>query len=227
MKSCRRLFLLFVFTTAMILAPTLKSQAQIIDAIQQALIAAIEAADIVVQKAQNATIDLQNAEKAVENDLSQLNLGQIGNWDKQFKDIYSEYFNELKEVKTAISYFQEVTGIIAQQSQLVSEYKQAYRLVQTDKHFSASELSYIYSVYSGIISESVKSLDQIILVLTNFSLQMSDEARLKIIRQASNDIERDTGDLRNFNNQTAQISLQRSKDQQEINTVMSLYGISH
>jgi flagellin-specific chaperone FliS len=208
-------------------APTSRSQAQIFDLIQQAIIAAITAADIVVQKAQSATLDLQNAQKVVENDLSKLNLGQIGDWEQQFKDIYSEYFNELKEVKTAISYFQEVTGIIAQQSQLVSEYKQAYSLVQTDKHFSASELSYIYSVYTGIIGESVKSLDQIILVLTNFSLQMSDEARLKIIKQASADIERDTGDLRNFNNQTAQISLQRSQSQQEINTVMSLYGISH
>ena len=223
----KRIFGILISVFLLALAPTIKSQAQLFDAIQQALIAAIEAADIVVQKAQNATIGLQNAQKVIENDLSKLNLGQIGDWDQKFKDIYSEYFNELKEVKTAISYFQEVTGIIAQQSQLVSEYKQAYRLVQTDKHFSASELNYIYGVYSGIISESVKSLDQIILVLTNFSLQMSDEARLKIIRQASNDIERDTGDLRNFNNQTAQISLQRSKDQQEISAVMSLYGISH
>jgi hypothetical protein len=223
----KRILGMFFFVFLLTVAPTGKSQAQLFDAIQQAIIAAIEAADIVVQKAQNATIGLQNAQKVVENDLSKLNLGQIGDWDRQFKDIYSEYFNELKEVKNAISYFREVTGIIAQQGQLVSEYKQAYRLAQTDKHFSASELGYIYSVYSGIITESVKSLDQIILVLTNFSLQMSDEARLKIIKQASVDIERDTGDLRNFNNQTAQISLQRSKDREEINAVMSLYGISH
>ena len=227
MKSCYRLFSLLIMMTSMTLAPTVRSQAQIFDAIQQALIAAIVAADVVVQKAQNATIDLQNAEKAVENDLSQLNLGQIGDWEEQTKDIYSEYFDELKQVKTAITYFQEITGIISQQTQLVSEYKRAYSLVQQDKHFSPTEVKYIYSVYSGIISESVKSLDQIVLVLTNFSLQMTDAARLKIIKQASTDIERDTGDLRNFNNQNAQISLQRSQSQQELNAVMSLYGLSN
>jgi hypothetical protein len=208
------------------LAPTMRSQAQIIDAIQQAIIAAINAADAVVVKAQNACIDLQNAQRALENDLSQTNLGQIGDWAEKTKDIYSEYFTELKEVKTVISTFHEVTGIIAQQSQLVSEYKTAYGLIQQDKHFSASELIYIYSVYSGIIAQSVKSLDQIILVLTNFSLQMSDEARLRIIRQASTDIQHDTGDLRNFNNQTAQISLQRSTNLQEYNSVMNLYGLT-
>jgi hypothetical protein len=204
----------------------MKGQAQIIDLIQQAIIAAIKAADVAVQKAQNATIDLQNVQKEVENELSKLNLSQIGNWAQKTKDIYSEYFDELNKVKTAISYFQEVTGIIAQQSQLVSEYKTAFALIQQDKHFSATELTYIYNVYTGIIGQSLKSLDQIVLVLTNFSLQMTDAARLKIIKQASVDIERDTGDLRQFNNQTAQISLQRSKDAQEISTVMSLYGMT-
>jgi len=205
----------------------MRSQAQLIDLIQQALIAAIKAADVAVQQVQNYTLDLQNAQKAIENDLSQLNLGEIGDWEKQTKDIYSEYFDELKKVKTAITYFQEITGIIAQQSQLVAEYKQAFTLIKKDNHFSASEVTYMGNVYSGIIAESVKSLDQIVLVLTNFSLQMTDAARLKIIKQASTDIERDTGDLRNFNNQNAQISLQRSKTLQEINAVKSLYGITN
>lgn len=208
-------------------APTLKSRAQLIDIIREALIAAIKAADIAVQKVQNATLDLQNAQKAVENSLSKLKLGQIGDWEQKTKDIYSEYFDELKKVKTAISSFKAITGIISQQSQLVAEYKQTFSLIKQDKHFSSSEIDYIYGVYTGIIAESLKSLDQILLVLTNYSLQMSDAARMKIIKQASLDIERDTGDLRNFNNQNAQVSLQRSKDQQEISTVMSLYGLSH
>jgi len=215
-----------IFATVLIcMLPTSKSQAQIFDIIQQAIIAAIKAADIAVQKAQNATITLQNVQKQIENDLSQLNLGQIGDWEQETKDIYAEYFQELCQVKTAISYFKEITGIIAQQSQLVSEYKRAYSAVQKDSHFSPAELAYIYSVYSGIIAESVKSLDQIVLVLTSFSLQMSDASRLKIIKEASADIERDTGDLRNFTNQTAQTSLQRSKNVQDINAIKNLYGL--
>ncbi len=223
----KRILGLLLFTGCLSAAPTMRSQAQLIDLIQQALIAAIKAADVAVQQVQNYTLDLQNAQKAIENDLSQLNLGEIGDWEKQTKDIYSEYFDELKKVKTAITYFQEITGIIAQQSQLVAEYKQAFTLIKKDNHFSASEVTYMGNVYSGIIAESVKSLDQIVLVLTNFSLQMTDAARLKIIKQASTDIERDTGDLRNFNNQNAQISLQRSKTLQEINAVKSLYGITN
>lgn len=219
----KKLFHYILLLAALAGAPTLHTQAQITDILREIIVAA----DVAVQKVQNATLELQNAQKAVENELSKLKLGEIGDWEQQFKDIYTEYFDELKKVKTAISYFHEITGIIAQQSQLVSEYKKAFGLIQQDNHFSAAELTYIANVYSGIISESIKSLDQIILVLTNFSLEMTDAARLKLIKQASFDIERDTGDLRNFNNQNIQISLQRSRSLQELTAVKSLYGITN
>jgi flagellin-specific chaperone FliS len=221
----KRLFRLLPLLAVFAMAPTSQSHAQIIDAIREALIAAIKAADIVVQKVQNATIDLQNAQKVVENELTQLNLGEIGDWEAKMRDLYSEYYDELKQVKTAISYFKEITGIISQQSQLVSEYKKAFAIVQQDNHFTPAEIAYINQVYTGIIAESLKSIDEITLVLTNFSLQMTDAARLALIRHASADIERLTSDLRKFNNQTAQLSLQRAKNKQDIQSVMQLYGL--
>lgn len=222
MKSCRFILIVLFF----ILVPTLHSQAQIIDVIQQALIAAIKAADLAVQEAQNATVDLQNAQKELENQLSQLNLKEIGDWEGKFKDIYSNYFTELWKVKTVLADFKQITGIIAQQKELVTEYKQAYARIQKDSHFSPSEVTYAYNVYSGIIGESVKSVGQIINILTDFSYEMSDEARLRLISNASADIQRQTQDLRAFNNQTAQISLQRARDEQDIETIRKLYGIT-
>jgi hypothetical protein len=218
MKKSIRIALIILLAAA---APTMRSQAQFTDIIT----AIIKAADIAVQKVQNATLGLQNAQRELENQLSELQLGQIGDWEQKIKDIYSEYFTELWKVKAAITYFKEVTGIIAQQSQLVTEYKEAYSLIRQDKHFTPTELTYIVSVYSGIIDQSTKSLDQIITVLTSFSLQMSDASRLQIIQQASKDIARQTSDLRSFNNQAIQISLQRSKDEQDLNTVKTLYGL--
>jgi len=217
----RKIFLFSIVSLLFAAFPTSESQAQI----REIIIAVIKQADIAVQKAQNVVLGLQNAQKEIENQLSQLKLGEIGDWEQKIKDIYSEYYTELWQVKTAISYFKEITDIVAQQQQLVTEYKQAFNLFKQDKHFTPAEISYIYRVYTGIINQSAKSLDQIILVLTSFSLQMSDAARLALIKQASHDIQQQTNDLRNFNNQTAQVSLQRAKNQQEINTIKSLYGL--
>lgn len=216
------ILLLFIFAVA----PTIQSQAQILDAVEAAIKAAIMAIDLGVQKAQNATLDLQDAEKEIEDDLSQTQLGQIAGWEQQQKDIYSEYFDELWKVKTVISYFRQITGIISQQAALVTQYKTAYAEVQQDPHFTPQEVSYMYGVYSGIIAQSVKSVNQILLILQPDSLQMSDADRLKIISRASGEISKQTLDLQNFNDHNIKISMQRSSDLNDINAVKALYGVA-
>lgn len=187
--------------------------------------AVIEAIDVGVQKAQNAVIDLQNAEKEIENDLSQTQLGQIADWTQQQKDLYSNYFTELWKVKTVITDFRKITSIIASQAQLVSEYKAAYAQVKRDPHFTASEVTYINNVLTGIINESIQNIDQITKLLESFTVQMSDADRMRLIQHASDNIQREIGNLRAFNNQNAALSLQRATDQSDLNTVKQLYGL--
>src|SRR5579859_438675 len=187
--------------------------------------AVIEAIDVGVQKAQNAVIDLQNAEKEIENDLSQTQLGQIANWTQQQKDLYSNYFTELWKVKTVITDFRKITSIIASQAQLVSEYKTAYAQVKRDPHFTPSEVGYIYNVLTGIINESIQNIDQITKLLESFTVQMSDADRMRLIQHASDNIQLEISNLRAFNNQNAALSLQRATDQNDLNAVKQLYGL--
>jgi predicted transcriptional regulator YheO len=224
MRHTLRFFLPFLFAATFTVAPS-TGHAQIIDIIQQAIIAAIEAADVAVQKAQNAVIDLQNAEKTIENDLSQTQLGQIANWTGQQKDLYANYFTELWKVKTIITDFQKITAIIAGQAQLVAEYKTAYAQVRQDKHFSPSEVTYIYNVLTGIVNQSIQNIDQITQLLESFTFQMSDADRMRLIQHASSNIQGQIGNLRAFNNQNAALSLQRSTDLNDLNAVKQLYGL--
>jgi hypothetical protein len=53
--------------------------------------------------------------------------------------------------------------------------------MQKDSHFSAQEISYIGSVYSGILNQSVENLKQLEMVITALVTQMSDGSRLRII----------------------------------------------
>jgi len=221
MKKFFKITVVFLLSVGLATAPTHHCQAQFTDILK----AIIKAMDIAVQKAQNATIDLQNAQKQIENALSKSELADIAGWVQKQKDLYQDYFNELWQVKTVIAYYKRVTAVIEEQKQLVKEYKQAYALVQQDKHFTASEINYIRSVYGGIIDESVKCLDQLLDIITSFSVQMSDAERLKLINRCADDIEQQISDLHRFNNQTIQISLQRAKDQEDVNMIRQLYGI--
>ena len=224
MKKVTKIALACLLITGLSTAPTSKSQAQV-EIILDIIKAAIKAADIAVQKVQNATIDLQNAQRALENALSQTELGDIAGWVQKQKDLYQDYFKELWEVKTIISEYKQVSDIIAKQKQLLSDYKQAYHLVQQDKHFTSSELNYIYAVYSGIVGESAQDLDQLLTIVESFTVQMSDEQRLKIISNCATNIEREVTDLRKFNNQLILTSIQRSKDQSDLGAIRQLYGL--
>jgi hypothetical protein len=48
---------------------------------------------------------------------------------------------------------------------------------------------------------------------------------LEIINKAGDGIEKNYQDLCQFNNQNIQLSMNRAKDQNEVNTVKKLYGL--
>ncbi|RKR08875.1 hypothetical protein C8C83_0470 [Flavobacterium sp. 90] len=185
----------------------------------------IKAIDLRIQKLQNKTIWLQNAQKKIENILSKLKLDEISDWTQKQKELYRNYYEELAKVKSIITYYQRIKDISKKQVRLVDEYERAWNLFQKDAHFNSSELDYMQSVYSGILNESLKNIDQIFLVLDSFTTQMSDAKRLEIINAAADQIDANYDDLTLFNRQNILLSLQRAKTEHDVKSVKQFYGI--
>lgn len=185
----------------------------------------IKAIDLRIQKLQNKTIWLQNAQKKIENILSKLKLDEISDWTQKQKELYKNYYEELAKVKSIITYYQRIKDISEKQVRLVDEYERAWNLFQKDAHFNSSELDYMQSVYSGILNESLKNIDQIFLVLDSFTTQMSDAKRLEIINAAADQIDANYDDLTLFNRQNILLSLQRAKTEHDVKSVKQFYGI--
>lgn len=201
------------------------AQVAVLEVIKAGVKKVIKSVDLKIQRMQNETIWLQNAQKVMENQLSKLKLAEISDWTEKQKDIYSKYYADLWKVKAAISYYQRIKNITTKQVFLVEEYKKAWNLARRDKNFTPQELDYMYNVYTGILNESAKNLDQILLVVNAFKTHMSDAKRLELINEAADRIEVNYADLRQFNTQNILMSLQRSKSQDQIKEVQQLYGI--
>lgn len=185
----------------------------------------IKAIDLRIQRLQNKTIWLQNAQKKLENTLSKLKLNEISDWTQKQRNLYRDYYEELTKVKSIITYYQLIRDISHKQVRLVNEYERAWSLFQQDSHFDETELDYMQKVYSGILDESVKNIDQIFLILDSFTTQMSDAKRLEIINAAANQIDVNYNDLTLFNKQNVLLSLQRAKTAHEVDVVRKLYAI--
>ena len=185
----------------------------------------INAIDLEVENLQNQTIWLQDAQKALENTMSELQLNGISDWVTQIKNLYSEYYQELSTVKQIIADYDKVKQIITVQTNIVSEYNKAYSAFKQDKNFSSSEITYMYNVYSGILNQSLNNVNQVLLVVNAFVTQMSDAGRMNIINNAAASMQKNYNDLKKFNNQNIQISLQRAAENNDLQTVKNLYGL--
>ena len=185
----------------------------------------IKAVDLKVQRLQNETIWLQNTQKVLENQLSKLKLAEIADWSERQKELYFKYYNELWEIKTAITYYRRIKDLTEKQVAIVDEYRWAWNLFTRDKHFTPEELSYMESVYKGILDASVKNVDQILLVVNSFKTQMSDAKRLDIINTAASQMDDNYDDLKKFNTQNSLLSIQRAQSIDEVTVLRELYGI--
>ncbi len=204
-----------------------KTQAQIpiADDIKAGVTKVIKAIDLKVQRLQNKTIWLQNAQKFIENAMSKTHLNDITGWVQKQKDLYSDYYKGLSEVKSVIAYYHQVKDISETQAKLVAEYKNAWSTIKNDSHFTTDELFYMSQVYSGILEETVNNVDELLGVVNSFVTQMSDAKRIEIISSIADKVTENYNDLHQFNNQNALLSLQRTHSVNEARTVKAMYGL--
>jgi hypothetical protein len=206
----------------------LKSSAQIpgVSLITGIIKKVIIALDLKVQRLQNQTIALQNAEQQLENNLHLNSLTNISGWLNKEKELYAGYYQELSKVRRVIADYDEIKNIINRQLQLTSEYRQASALFNRDRHFSPGELEYMGNIYSGILQESLRNLDELLVTVSSLTTQMDDADRLRRISQASKAMQTNLDHLRQFNRQNVGLSLMRSLDEQDRQSIKDLYGLS-
>ncbi|MFP5439094.1 MAG: conjugal transfer protein TraI [Bacteroidia bacterium] len=185
----------------------------------------IKAIDLRIQRLQNKTIWLQNAQKQLENALSKLKLDEISEWTDKQKELYKNYYEELMKVKTLITYYQRLRDIVEKQQRLVSEYQRAWGLLQQDDHFNSEELAYMQKVYNGILEESVDNIDIIFMVVESLTTSMSDAERLELINDAADRIDANYDDLKLFNKQNMLLSLQRARSKGDVQMIKKMYGL--
>jgi len=228
MKKYFRIILITILCISVMIPPQRSEAAvpiAILEIIKKAVVKVIKAIDLKIQRQQNKIIWLQNAQKVLENTMSKLKLDEISDWTEKQRAQYQVYFDELRKVKLLITYYQRIRDITERQVKLVQEYQKAWSIIQRDKHFTAQEVQYMGKVYTGILNETVKNIDQLAIVINSFKTQMTDAKRLEIIGEVGDRVEENYSDLRAFNTQNAVLSAQRAKTQADAEYIRQLYGI--
>lgn len=140
-------------------------------------------------------------------------------------NLHEIFLDGLLAVSPAVKNYSRVAQIIAYQTQIVKEYKSAYNRFTTSGSFNTNEIDYLGKVYSNLFNESLKNLDALLMVITASNLRMNDAQRLQSIDKIHGSMQEQLLFLRQFNNNTSMLALQRAKENNDAATMLSLYGV--
>src|SRR5580765_5620395 len=131
----KKKFITMSLTWSVIILSAHQSYGQIpvLEIIKEGITKVIVAVDLKIQRLQNKTIWLQNAQKVLENKMSELKLTEISDWVDKQKTLYADYFDELWKIKNTVTTYQRVREVVKKQVQLVNEYTRAISLFKQDK----------------------------------------------------------------------------------------------
>jgi hypothetical protein len=225
-KNAKNVGLFPLAISTMLLAGVpVRAQIPILDIINAAAKKVVMAIDLKVQELQTQTIQLQVAEKDLENTMEDSELGDITGWVKGEEQLYASYYQELWQVKAVISAYKRVTDMLDKEAQIVREYQQMTAALKSDKHLTAAEAEMMGASLSSIVNQSVNNLGQIKLVIQAFVTQMPDAGRLRIIDEAGSSVDKNYAAMGGLYQSGVLLSLNRARDENDIVAVKGLWGI--
>jgi hypothetical protein len=139
--------------------------------------------------------------------------------------LHQLFLDGLWEINPSIKKYKRIPEIIAMQISLVKEYKDAFKRFRQDKNFNLDEINYLGAVYKNLFDASMKNLDELFLLVTAKKLRMSDDERITGIDRVFNEMQDKLAFLRQFNNQTKVLALQRLREKKDVLTIEQLYNL--
>ena len=139
-------------------------------------------------------------------------------------NLHDAFLDGLMQVSPTVRKYKKIGEIISFQTQLVKEYKSAFRRFEASNLFNANEIKYMGNVYTNLFNKSLQNLDELTMVITAGKLRMSDDERLNAIDRMYIDMRDKLVFLRTFNNENNVLAIQRSREMVDTRVSKKLNG---
>jgi hypothetical protein len=138
--------------------------------------------------------------------------------------LHKDYFSSLKNVNPKIKNYSKVAEIISLQLSILDQYHKTFSKVKSSKLFGERELKYFSSVYSNLLDETAKSLDELILLTTSGNLELTDDERIGRLDKLYEDMKEKHSFIQHFNDKVRGLGFQRNRELLQIHMQQSLEG---
>lgn len=136
--------------------------------------------------------------------------------------LHSLFFSSLQKVNPVVARYSKIAEIIADQVSIVSQFKNLLRKISSEGGINDRELKYINTVYSNLSDECSKSLNALIAVTTDGTLEMTDDERIRRIDRIYDDMKDKYAFTRDFANKSGLLIDERTNEKQESELLKTL-----
>lgn len=154
-------------------------------------------------------------------------LTAIGSITKGEFNLHTDFFNSLKNVNPEVKRYVKIAGIISLQIQIVQNCNRAIKQFKSMDAFSNDELSYIGSVFSRLLDDCDKTLDELITITTDGKLKMKDDERFSRIDKLFSEMQDMFTFSQSFSNNAGLLAASRLREKSDIQTSRLLNGIKN
>ncbi|WP_374175314.1 TerB family tellurite resistance protein [Flavobacterium tructae] len=141
--------------------------------------------------------------------------------------LHETFLDALMQVSPTVRNYKRIGDIVNYQVLLIKEYKSAFNRFRDGKNFNPEEIAYLERVYDNLFKQSLRNLDELTSVITANKMRMSDDERLASIDKIYADMQDKLLFLRNFNNNTAILALQRAKERSDTQAIRNIYKLNN
>jgi len=141
-------------------------------------------------------------------------------------NLHQVFLDGLFAVNPSVRNYKRIPYIIQYQQFLVKEYKRAFNRFKNDPNLTVREIKYLENVYGSLFKQSLRNLDELLMLVTATKLRMSDEERLQAIDRIYLDMENKLVFLKVFNSSTQMLAMQRARENHDVETLQKLYEVT-
>jgi energy-coupling factor transporter transmembrane protein EcfT len=140
-------------------------------------------------------------------------------------NLHQAFLDGLMQVSPAVKKYKRIAEIISFQTQLVKEYKSAFRRFDASNLFNENEIKYMGDVYGNLFNKSLQNLEELAMVITAGKLRMSDDERINAIDRIFDDMGDKLVFLRTFTKENNVLAIQRSWEMVDTKVSKKLNGL--
>lgn len=152
-------------------------------------------------------------------------LNFIGDVKKGEVNLHGDYFSSLLKVNPKVRNYVRIGEIIALQIKILQVHKKTFELLVQDDLFHGDELDYIEKAFEHLIDNCNDTLDQLLIISTDTSLEMTDDQRIERIDGLYRTMIEDYSFCEYFSQEIKMLSLSRAKEKNDVKQSQNLNGL--